>query len=72
MSKSVRIISTSPPQRRQFRHSGGGICQRRAGGREPGGESRALRQTIGFCKGCLACQKTLRCVIHDDEMGKCV
>ncbi len=21
---------------------------------------------IGFCKGCLACQKTQRCVIHDD------
>lgn len=21
---------------------------------------------IGFCKGCLACQKTGRCVIHDD------
>lgn len=23
-------------------------------------------KTIGFCKGCLACQKTGRCVIHDD------
>lgn len=23
-------------------------------------------KTIGFCKGCLACQKTKRCVIHDD------
>ena len=23
-------------------------------------------KTIGFCKGCLACQKTQRCVIHDD------
>lgn len=23
-------------------------------------------KTINFCKGCLACQKTQRCVIHDD------
>jgi hypothetical protein len=23
-------------------------------------------KTIGFCKGCLACQKTNRCVIRDD------
>ena len=23
-------------------------------------------KAIGFCKGCLACQKTQRCVIHDD------
>ena len=23
-------------------------------------------KTIGFCRGCLACQKTQRCVIHDD------
>ncbi|MBS6561065.1 MAG: flavodoxin family protein [Clostridiales bacterium] len=23
-------------------------------------------KTIGFCKGCLACQKTGNCVIHDD------
>ncbi len=23
-------------------------------------------KTIGFCKGCLACLKSQRCVIHDD------
>ena len=23
-------------------------------------------KSIGFCRGCLACQKTQRCVIHDD------
>ena len=23
-------------------------------------------KTINFCKGCLACQKTQRCVMHDD------
>ena len=30
-------------------------------------EKLSLRdKTIQFCKGCLACQKTQRCVIHDD------
>lgn len=23
-------------------------------------------KTVGFCKGCLACQKTQKCVINDD------
>ena len=25
-------------------------------------------KTVGFCKGCLACQKTQRCVIRDDAV----
>ena len=25
-------------------------------------------KTIGFCRGCLACQKTQRCVIRDDAV----
>ena len=25
-------------------------------------------KTISFCKGCLACQKTFKCVIKDDAM----
>jgi len=25
-------------------------------------------KNIGFCKGCLACQKTLKCVINDDAL----
>lgn len=25
-------------------------------------------KTISFCKGCLACQKALKCVIHDDAV----
>ena len=39
------------------------------GAREAGHavEKLSLRdKTIQFCKGCLACQKTQRCVIHDD------
>jgi len=26
-------------------------------------------KSIGFCKGCLACQKTQKCVIHDDAVA---
>lgn len=26
-------------------------------------------KTLGFCKGCLACQKTMCCVINDDANG---
>ena len=26
-------------------------------------------KTIGFCKGCLACQKTQRCIIKDDAVA---
>ena len=26
-------------------------------------------KTIGFCKGCLACQKTQKCVLKDDAVG---
>lgn len=40
-----------------------------AGAREAGHEVEKVclyDKTINFCKGCLACQKTQRCVIHDD------
>ena len=40
--------------------------------REAGNQVEKIELYDSFCKGCLACQKTLRCVIHDDEMGKCV
>lgn len=66
MGKRVLIISTSL--------RGGGNSEALAlefakGAREAGhsAELVSLRdKTIGFCTGCLACQKTLRCVIRDD------
>lgn len=66
MNKKVLIISTSPRK--------GGNSDKLAeefarGAREIGHivEKIELRdKTIGFCRGCLACQKTGRCVIHDD------
>lgn len=35
----------------------------------PGTASKSLKgKTIGFCRGCVACQKTRRCVIPDDAI----
>ena len=66
MNKKVLIISTSP------RKNGNSEALSDAfmNGAKDGGnivEKISLYdKTIGFCKGCLACQKTGRCVIHDD------
>ena len=64
--KNVLIISTSP-------RKGGNsdiLADAFARGAQEAGhtvEKISLHdKTISFCKGCLACQKTQRCVIHDD------
>ena len=66
MSKTVLILSTSPRKggnsdtlAEEFAH----------GAREAGHQVEKIElynKTIGFCRGCLACQKTRRCVVHDD------
>lgn len=66
MSKKVLVISTSPRK--------GGNSETLAdefirGAQDAGNEVEKIvlyDKTIGFCKGCLACQKTQQCVIHDD------
>lgn len=66
MSKTVLILSTSPRK--------GGSSDTLAeefarGAREAGHQVEKIElynKAIGFCRGCLACQKTRRCVIHDD------
>lgn len=66
MSKKVLIISTSP------RKNGNSEALSDAfmNGAKDGGNAvekiSLYDKTIDFCKGCLACQKTGRCVIHDD------
>lgn len=66
MSKSVLVISTS------LRQGGNSeaLAREFARGAEQAGhvvEIISLRgKTIGFCTGCLVCQQTGRCVIHDD------
>ena len=66
MSKKVLIISTSP---RKGGNSDTLAEEFASGAREAGHEVEKIglwNKTIGFCRGCLACQKTGRCVIHDD------
>lgn len=66
MSKNILVISTSPRK--------GGNSETLAdafirGAKEAGhqAEKACLHdKTIGFCKGCLACLKSHRCVIRDD------
>ena len=66
MSKKVLVISTSPRK--------GGNSDTLAdafvrGAQEAGNDEEKVTlydKTIGFCRGCLTCQSTQRCVIHDD------
>lgn len=66
MSKKILIVSTSP------RKGGNSDALAEAfahGAREAGHEVEKIclhDKTIGFCTGCLCCQKTQRCVIRDD------
>lgn len=66
MSKNILVISTSPRK--------GGNSETLAdafirGANEAGHQTEKIclyDKTIGFCKGCLACLQSHRCVIHDD------
>lgn len=66
MPKSVLIVSTSPRK--------GGNSERLAGAFATGAAEAGhvvermplYDKTIGFCRGCLACLQTQRCVIRDD------
>ena len=66
MSKQILVISTSPRK--------GGNSDMLAeelirGAREAGNDVEKVTlydKTIGFCKGCLSCQNTQHCIIHDD------
>ena len=69
MSKHVLVLSTSPRK--------GGNSDRLAdefvrGAQDAGHHVEKITlydKTVGFCKGCLACLNTQRCVIHDDGDG---
>lgn len=66
MSKNILVIVTGPRR--------GGNSETLAdafikGAEEAGNHTEKITlydKTVGFCKGCLACQKTQRCVIRDD------
>lgn len=66
MSKKVLILSTSP---RKGSNSDTLAEEFAKGARQAGHEVdkvRLIDKEIQFCRGCLACQETKRCVIHDD------
>lgn len=68
MSKKVLIITSS------LRKGGNSdsLAESFANGAREGGNEVELislaDKTIGFCRGCLACGKTQKCVIHDDAV----
>ena len=64
--KNVLIISTSP---RKGGNSESLALEFAKGAKEAGNKVETVffrEKNIGFCKGCLACGKTNRCVIKDD------
>lgn len=66
MSKKVLAISASP---RKGGNSDTLADEFVRGARESGNLAEKVSlsdQTIGFCRGCLTCQSTRRCVIRDD------
>ena len=66
MSKTVLVLSTSP---RKGGNSGALADAFVRGAQEAGNQVEKITlydKTIGFCKGCLSCQNTQRCIIRDD------
>ena len=66
MSKNILVISTSP---RKSGNSETLADEFARGAREAGNcveKVTLYDKTIEFCKGCLTCVKTQRCVIQDD------
>lgn len=66
MSKTVLALCTGPHKNGNSETLTDAFLD---GARESGHEVEKIclyDKTIGFCKGCLVCQETQRCVIHDD------
>jgi len=66
MNKKVLIISTSPRKNGNSETLSDAFLKGAADGGNIVEKISLYDKTIGFCKGCLACQKTGRCVICDD------
>ena len=66
MNQKVLILSTSP---RKGGNSDALADEFARGAQDAGNRVEKISlydKTIGFCRGCLTCQSTQRCVIHDD------
>jgi len=71
MAKKVLVISSSL----RNRSNSEALARQAAKGAEDAGhevEFISLKdKTLNFCKGCLVCQKTMKCVIRDDAADIC-
>lgn len=66
MSKTVLVISTSPRKNGNSNTLADAFIR---GAQQAGNQVEKINlydKTIGFCKGCLTCQSTQRCIINDD------
>lgn len=66
MNKKVLIISTSPRKNGNSEALADAFLKGAVDGGNIVEKISLYDKAIGFCKGCLVCQKTKRCVIHDD------
>ena len=66
MSKQILVISTSPRKGGNSDTLADAFIQRALETRRSVEKITLYDKSIGFCKGCLTCVKTQRCVIHDD------
>lgn len=66
MNKNVLLISTSPRKGGNSEMLAEAFAKGAAESGNQVGKINLYDKTIGFCKGCLTCVKTNRCVIHDD------
>lgn len=66
MNKKVLIVLTSPRKNGNSEILADAFLKGTVDGGNTPEKISLYDKSIGFCKGCLACQKTGRCVIHDD------
>lgn len=66
MCKTILVISTSPRKNGNSEMLADAFAKGAADAGHTVEKISLYDKTIGFCKGCLACQKTQRCVIRDD------
>ncbi len=68
MSKNVLVISTSLRNQSNSEALADSFLEGAKSGNNRVEKITLKEKTIAFCRGCLACQKTKKCTIHDDAV----
>lgn len=68
MNKKIVVISTSPRKNGNSERLADEFIKGAKAGNNDVEKITLYDKTIGFCKGCLACQNLKRCIIHDDAV----